>query len=99
MGWDETSHLGKRPICYTCIGERDIRTMQTRNCIFLYLEEDSKRWDRPVLVNLTKTLEFKIKERIDRSAYTSFVFLVNKKKWIGVMYHNCNRVLCRKYKL
>jgi hypothetical protein len=99
IGWDETSHLGKRPICYTCIGERDIRIMQTRRCIILFLKEDKKSWGRPVLVNSTSTIEFKVKERVEHPTHTSFVFLVNKKRWIGVMYHNCNRVLCRKYKL
>ncbi len=86
IGWDETSHLGKRPICYKCIGERDIRTMQTRRCIILYLEE-GKLW------NLTKTLSFKIIQQTN----TNLFFLFNKKRWIGTI---CgNRVLCRKYKL
>jgi len=90
IGWDETSHLGKRPICYTCIGKRDEQTMKTRRCIILYFEE-GRLW------NLTKTLSFKIMQQVDRITYTHIVFLVNKKRWIGVMHGN--RVLCRKYKL
>ncbi len=99
IGWDETSHLGKRPICYQCIGAREERAMKTRGYCFLFVKDNVARLDRLTLVNQTQTLTFKVKERLVKPTHTEFVFLVGKKKWIGIMYPNCDRILCRKHKL
>lgn len=91
IAWDETSHLGKRPICYICIGERDLQRMVARRHYILYVIDNR-------ICNTVDSLSFNIKEQIDKPSYTEFIFLVNKKRWIGVKYHNCDRVLCKKFK-
>lgn len=91
IAWDETSHLGKRPICYECIGKRDLAKMQTHRHYILYLNNNR-------ICNIVNSLSFAIKQQVNKYTHTEFTFLVNKKKWIGVMYSNCDRILCRKFK-
>jgi len=93
IGWDETSHLGKRPICYTCIARRDSNRMHTHNCIILSLKEDGKLW------NIANSLSFRVSKRTDHHTHTELTFISNKKEWVGIMYDDRSRVLCRLKKI
>lgn len=88
MAWDESSHLGRRPICFVCIGLRDTEKMRRKCSIVLYHQDNR-------LVNLTKTLFLKIKEKQIFSNYTLFIFLFEGRRWHGVQYNGVERVSCR----
>lgn len=90
IAFEETSHLGKRPICYTCIGKRDESRMKRTNSIILYRKGNK-------LVNYTHTLSFDIVETEETDKAVIFHFLANSKKWKGIMYRQgCNQIACRK---
>src|SRR5436190_9649535 len=89
IAWDETSHLGKRLICYTCITERDTRHMRTKHAIILYEKGN-------VLTNIINTLRFKIIKKQTTDMYVGYSFMFNKRRWIGVAYPGSDRVMCRK---
>jgi hypothetical protein len=90
IAFEETSHLGKRAICYKCIGKRDEARMKRTNSIILYSKDNR-------LVNYTHTLSFDVLGKEEKDNYTIFYFAVNSQKWKGVMYTQaCNQVACRK---
>jgi hypothetical protein len=96
FGWDESSHLGRRPICHHCIGRRDQARLNENKSIILYLKGNLKGQK---LVNQVRTLAFKIIEQTKANGVHRFYFLVNKKRWEGVMYPGLsNRVMCSRYK-
>ena len=89
IAWDETSHFGMRPICYSCLGDRDIKRMKTNQSIILL-----KSGDR--LVNMSRTLSFKIKKEITHDTFTLLMFSFQKMKWRGSKFERDDRVWCRK---
>jgi len=89
---EETSHLGLRSICHNCIGLRDVIRMRFKKPIILYRNGD-------YLVNMVRTLSFKIKEEISLSNLDrNILFLFEKKLWQGKSYynHNSNAIYCSK---
>lgn len=91
IAFEETSHLGKRPVCYGCLGIKDIQRMKRSGSIILYLKKNK-------LTNYTNTLSFSIKSTEETDKYKVCLFVFEGKKWRGVMYKNCdnNTVICRK---
>jgi hypothetical protein len=89
VAFEETSHLGKRPICYVCLGRRDEARMKNGSSIILYYKNNE-------LVNYTHTLHFEIVGSEKSQQSQTFYFIYNKKKWKGMMYPHCNHVNCRK---
>jgi protein-arginine kinase activator protein McsA len=90
IAFEETSHLDKRAICYTCIGKRDESRMKRTKSIILYRKDNR-------LVNYTHTLSFDILQEEEKGNCTILHFAVNSQKWKGVMYtQSCNQVACRK---
>lgn len=90
IGWDETSHFGKRTICYGCILERDIKRMQNKKNIILKKEKGN-------LINQTNTLFFKIIEEKIVNGVMFIYFLFQKKRWIGKLFPDSNNVYCSKF--
>jgi len=87
IAWDETSHLGKRPICYDCIGLRDLRKMRSIGRIVLYRKNQ-------YLINQVQTLKLKIVTENNNELF----FLFEKKKWVGKITPHCDRIFCRTLK-
>lgn len=79
FAWDETSHLGKRPICYNCIHKRDVAKINSGKCMILYRKLNTIR-------NSINTLSFKILKEDKFNSYTKLSFNNDGKKWVGVAY-------------